>query len=240
MLKMLPHAAPARQCWGDSTGARRFLSALGCGLGGVLLAAGVNAVAAICYGILAYVVYVGIYTPLKRLSPACTLLEWFPAHSRSPLAGAADVAPGVWAWVTFGLLYFWQYRTSWPRMVATRGLSRCRLSGFASERCGWREGGRSRGPRHSGDRGPFIRASMGWNSGVQLCGGRFDLRNTFRHFCIALPIETQRCERTKAVPQFADLSARHLRVDLAVSEAPVKPTKAQWRKTGFLYGNESS
>ena len=85
-----------------------LLSALCCALGGLCLAAGVNASAAI-YGLLAYVVYVGIYTPLKRVSPACTLAGSV-SGALPVLIGwaAADVAPGVWAWVTFGLLYLWQ------------------------------------------------------------------------------------------------------------------------------------
>lgn len=84
------------------------LSALCCGLGALCLAAGVNAGAAMI-GLLAYVVYVAIYTPLKRLSPACTLAG--AVSGALPVFigwAAADVAPGVWAWATFALLYLWQ------------------------------------------------------------------------------------------------------------------------------------
>lgn len=85
-----------------------FLSALFGMSGWLCLAAGVNLNASI-HGFLAFVVYVGIYTPMKRLSPACAVAG--AVSGALPLwigCAAAEAGFGLWAWVTFAVLYLWQ------------------------------------------------------------------------------------------------------------------------------------
>ena len=89
-------------------GAGFLLSALFCTVGCLCLATGVN-LNAMMLGLLAFVVYVGIYTPMKRLSPVCTLAG--AVSGALPLLvgwAAAGAEFGLWAAVTFGVLYLWQ------------------------------------------------------------------------------------------------------------------------------------
>jgi len=54
--------------------------------------------------------YLLIYTPLKRKSPACTLIGAIPG-AMPPLIGWAGVSghPSSEAWILFGILFLWQF-----------------------------------------------------------------------------------------------------------------------------------
>ncbi|MBI4343470.1 MAG: protoheme IX farnesyltransferase [Candidatus Omnitrophica bacterium] len=87
--------------------ARRF--GLELVVGGVaLLAIAVNALAA-SLAALAALSYLAVYTPLKRLSPLCTLAGAIPG-ALPPMIGwaAARGTLGPQAWLLFGLLFLWQ------------------------------------------------------------------------------------------------------------------------------------
>lgn len=53
--------------------------------------------------------YIFVYTPLKRISTACTIIGAIPG-AIPPLMGwtAATGALGAGGWITFGILFFWQ------------------------------------------------------------------------------------------------------------------------------------
>lgn len=53
--------------------------------------------------------YIFVYTPLKRISTACTIIGAVPG-AIPPLMGwtAATGAIGVGGWIVFGILFFWQ------------------------------------------------------------------------------------------------------------------------------------
>jgi protoheme IX farnesyltransferase len=85
------------------------------GLGAVLLAVGclwlgrfVNLLA-LGFAGLAFVIYVFAYTPLKRVTPACTLVGAV-AGALPVLVGwaATDTPFGGWAFIAFAVLFFWQ------------------------------------------------------------------------------------------------------------------------------------
>ena len=84
------------------------LSGLFCVAGCLCLFTGVN-LGAMIHGLLALVIYVGIYTPMKRRSPACTLVG--AVSGALPLWigwAATGTRFGLWAAVTFAVLYLWQ------------------------------------------------------------------------------------------------------------------------------------
>jgi heme o synthase len=60
-------------------------------------------------GILTLLLYVGIYTPLKRVSSLCTIIGAVPG-ALPPVMGwtAATGSLSVEAWALFGILFFWQ------------------------------------------------------------------------------------------------------------------------------------
>jgi protoheme IX farnesyltransferase len=84
------------------------LSGLLCVAGCLCLFAGVNP-GAMLHGLLALVIYAGIYTPMKRRSPACTLVGAVSGALPLLIGWAATGARfGMWAAVTFAVLYLWQ------------------------------------------------------------------------------------------------------------------------------------
>ena len=91
----------------DSERARRFGLTLVVG-GLVLLTVAVNVLSA-TLAVIAAISYLLVYTPLKRLTPLCTLAGAIPG-ALPPMIGwaAARHALGVEAWVLFALLFFWQ------------------------------------------------------------------------------------------------------------------------------------
>ena len=78
------------------------------GLGVLLLATMVNAVAAIL-GLLTLISYVGLYTPMKRVTSLCTLIGAVPG-ALPPMIGwaAARGTLSLEAWVLFAILFLWQ------------------------------------------------------------------------------------------------------------------------------------
>jgi protoheme IX farnesyltransferase len=85
-----------------------WLSGLLCGTGCVWLAAGVN-VRAMGFAALAFLVYVSLYTPMKRLTPACTLVGAVSGALPLLIGWAATGAGlGLWASVAFAVLFLWQ------------------------------------------------------------------------------------------------------------------------------------
>ncbi len=85
-----------------------WLSGLLCGTGCLWLAAGVN-VRAMVFAALAFVVYVSLYTPMKRLTPACTLVGAVSGALPLLIGWAATGAEfGLWATVAFVVLFLWQ------------------------------------------------------------------------------------------------------------------------------------
>lgn len=89
-------------------GAGFLLSALFFAAGCLCLATGVN-LHAMIYGLLAFLIYIGVYTPMKRVSSACTLAG--AVSGALPLLigwAAAGAKLGLWVVVTFSLLYLWQ------------------------------------------------------------------------------------------------------------------------------------
>ena len=67
------------------------------------------------------VAYIGIYTPLKRISTMNTVVGAIPGAA-PPLIGYAAVAGGVdpWAWALFAILFAWQF----PHFMAIAWLYR--------------------------------------------------------------------------------------------------------------------
>ena len=80
------------------------LFATGC----VWLGAGVNG-RAMFFGLLAFLIYVFVYTPLKRRTPACTFVGAVSGALPLLIGWAATGAEfGLWASVAFAVLYLWQ------------------------------------------------------------------------------------------------------------------------------------
>jgi len=77
-------------------------------LAGVVVLSRVNPLAA-GLGVLTLISYVGIYTPLKRITPLCTLVGAVPG-AMPPLIGwaAAVGALSVEAWILCAVLFLWQ------------------------------------------------------------------------------------------------------------------------------------
>jgi protoheme IX farnesyltransferase len=77
-------------------------------LGVIYLASAVNVLTALLAAV-TIVTYVAIYTPLKRLSPWCTLVGAVPG-AIPPMMGvtAATGSLDATAWVLFAILFFWQ------------------------------------------------------------------------------------------------------------------------------------
>jgi protoheme IX farnesyltransferase len=76
--------------------------------GTLYLAIAVNALAALL-ALLASVIYLFVYTPLKRITPACTLVGAFPG-AVPPLIGwaAASGRLNLESWVLYSFLFLWQ------------------------------------------------------------------------------------------------------------------------------------
>jgi protoheme IX farnesyltransferase len=80
------------------------MSAAGC----LWLGAGVNA-RALLFGVLAFLIYVFAYTPLKRHTPACTLVGAVSGALPVLIGWAAtDAKFGLWSAVLFAVLFLWQ------------------------------------------------------------------------------------------------------------------------------------
>jgi heme o synthase len=79
------------------------------GLGSVLLAAWVNFLASLL-ALFTLSSYLLVYTPLKRKSPACTLIGAIPG-AIPPLIGWAGASGHLSseAWLLFGILFLWQF-----------------------------------------------------------------------------------------------------------------------------------
>lgn len=85
-----------------------WFSGLLCGTGCLWLAAGVN-VRAMVFAALAFLVYVSFYTPMKRLTPVCTLVGAVSGALPLLIGWAATGAKfGLWASVAFAVLFLWQ------------------------------------------------------------------------------------------------------------------------------------
>ena len=85
-----------------------WLSGLLCGTGCLWLGVGVN-VRAMVFAALAFLIYVSFYTPMKRLTPACTLIG--AVSGALPLLigwTATGAGFGLWASVAFAVLFLWQ------------------------------------------------------------------------------------------------------------------------------------
>jgi len=96
---------PSGRLWAKPAGVFGVaLAAAGVGL----LAAAVTAVSAALAGA-GFVLYVFVYTPLKRLTPLCTLVGAIPG-AIPPLIGwaAATGSLDSTAWTLFGILFLWQ------------------------------------------------------------------------------------------------------------------------------------
>jgi len=86
-----------------------FRFGLGCSAAGLaLLATAVNSLSA-CLAAAAWTIYLGVYTPLKRWTPLCTLVGAV-AGAVPPLIGWAGArgALAAEAWVLFAILFIWQ------------------------------------------------------------------------------------------------------------------------------------
>jgi protoheme IX farnesyltransferase len=92
----------------DSAAARRFGAVLTLA-GALYLAAAVNTLASLL-GVLTVASYLGVYTPLKRKTPLCTLLGAF-SGAMPPLIGAAAASGrlGAGAWTLYAILFLWQF-----------------------------------------------------------------------------------------------------------------------------------
>src|SRR6266446_5980342 len=77
--------------------------------GGVYLAVAVNALASLL-AVLTLLIYLFLYTPLKRRTPLCTLVGAFPG-AMPPLIGwaAASGRLSLEAWVLYAVLFLWQF-----------------------------------------------------------------------------------------------------------------------------------
>ncbi|MFT5049616.1 MAG: protoheme IX farnesyltransferase [Chlamydiales bacterium] len=71
------------------------------------------------------VIYVGVYTPMKRVSTTNTVIGAIPGAA-PPLIGFVALAgdTGPWAWVLFGVLFAWQF----PHFMAIAWLYRADYS----------------------------------------------------------------------------------------------------------------
>jgi len=113
--------------------------------GGVYLAMAVNALAGLL-AVLTLLIYLFLYTPLKRRTPLCTLVGAFPG-AMPPLIGwaAASGRLNFEAWVLFIMLFLWQfphfmaiawmYREDYERagyLVLPRGKRRIRFMAWQS------------------------------------------------------------------------------------------------------------
>jgi protoheme IX farnesyltransferase len=78
-------------------------------MGGIYLAVAVNAFASLLASV-TLVSYLFIYTPLKRMTPLCTLVGAFPG-AMPPLIGwaAATGTLSPQAWILYAMLYLWQF-----------------------------------------------------------------------------------------------------------------------------------
>jgi heme O synthase-like polyprenyltransferase len=78
-------------------------------MGIIYLAMAVNALSALL-AVLASAGYLLIYTPLKRITPFCTLVGTFPG-AVPPLIGWAGASGHLSreAWVLYFLLFLWQF-----------------------------------------------------------------------------------------------------------------------------------
>ena len=78
-------------------------------LGSIFLAVCVNLLAS-ALALLTLALYLLIYTPLKRKSPACTFFGAIPG-AMPPLIGWASASPHLSseAWLLYGILFFWQF-----------------------------------------------------------------------------------------------------------------------------------
>jgi heme o synthase len=78
-------------------------------IGGLWLALGVNAVAALI-ALATSLLYLGAYTPLKKRTPLATAVGAFPG-ALPPLIGWAGATGSVslGGWVLFAILFFWQF-----------------------------------------------------------------------------------------------------------------------------------
>jgi protoheme IX farnesyltransferase len=89
--------------------AAAFVLGLGLVVGGVAyLALAVNALAAAVTAVIA-VTYIGLYTPLKRVTAFCSIVGAVPG-ALPPVAGwaAAQGQLGIEAWVLFAIMFLWQ------------------------------------------------------------------------------------------------------------------------------------
>ncbi len=77
-------------------------------IGTAYLAIAVNPLTAFL-GAFTLITYIFVYTPLKRISPVCTLIGAIPG-AIPPLMGwaAARGSLGLGGWIAFGILFFWQ------------------------------------------------------------------------------------------------------------------------------------
>src|SRR6266446_154691 len=77
--------------------------------GGVYLAVAVNALASLL-AVLTLLIYLFLYTPLKRRTPLCTLVGAFPG-AMPPLIGwaAASGRLSFEAWTLYAVLFLWQF-----------------------------------------------------------------------------------------------------------------------------------
>jgi protoheme IX farnesyltransferase len=77
--------------------------------GGIYLTAAVNVLASLL-AMLTLVGYVGLYTPLKRKTPLCTVVGALPG-AMPPVIGwaAASGKLSFEAWILYAMLFFWQF-----------------------------------------------------------------------------------------------------------------------------------
>lgn len=114
------------------------------GAGGLWLGAGVN-LRALLFGGLAFLIYVFLYTPLKRRTPACTLVG--AISGALPLLvgwAATGVEFGLWSAVAFAVLFLWQIphflAIAWRRRADYLGAGYrvlCHDDPHGSQTAGW-------------------------------------------------------------------------------------------------------
>lgn len=114
---------------GRMTAARGSWVGIGLAAAGVgVLAARVNLLTAVI-GLATVLLYVGVYTPLKRMTPLNTIVGAIPG-ALPPVMGWTAVTgeAGLPAWVLFGILFLWQL----PHFLAIAWIFRddYRLGGF--------------------------------------------------------------------------------------------------------------
>lgn len=119
-----------------------LLSLLTTALGLITLAVFVNTLSMLLAG-LTWLVYVAIYTPMKRCTSACTLLGGITG-ALPPLIGwaAATDSLSIGAWLLFGILFLWQM----PHFLAINWMYRRQYeeAGYAMW-CNGDEGGQRTG-----------------------------------------------------------------------------------------------